>query len=32
LLIGNGYWDVLALTYGIVTMLLFLRLYSTDQP
>jgi uncharacterized membrane protein YsdA (DUF1294 family) len=32
LLIGNGYWDVLALSYGIATMLLFLRLYSTDQP
>lgn len=32
LLIGNGYWDVLALSYGIATMLLFLRLYLTDQP
>lgn len=32
LLIGNGYWDVLALSYGIATMLFFLRLYLTDQP
>jgi|GEM_PF-4743390 hypothetical protein len=31
LLIGNGYWDVLALSYAIATMVMFLRMYSTDQ-
>jgi uncharacterized membrane protein YsdA (DUF1294 family) len=30
LLIGNGFWDVLVLSYGISTMLLFLRMYLTD--
>jgi len=30
LLIGSGYWGILALSYGLSTILLFLRMYSVN--
>jgi hypothetical protein len=31
LLIGNGYWHLLALTYGLSTLLVFLKIYSISE-
>jgi hypothetical protein len=31
LLLGSGYWGLLALSYGLSTMLIFLKLYSVDS-
>nr|WP_297348806.1 hypothetical protein [uncultured Glaciecola sp.] len=31
LLLGSGYWGLLALSYGLSTMLIFLKLYSIDS-
>lgn len=31
LMLGSGYWDVLALSYGLSTVLVFLTIYSTHE-
>jgi hypothetical protein len=31
LLIGSGYWGLLAVSYGLSTLLIFLKLYSVDS-
>jgi hypothetical protein len=30
-LLGSGYWGLLALSYGLSTILIFLKLYSVDS-